>query len=173
MRALKRMESKVAPKGPVEEKVIRFPVPADRARAARVLSEFTDEARGLLLRLEEALSRTETLTPGDRARREGLRFLADRDDWVDLHDIPPAGGLGRSGARSLARGLAEEGLVETERNATYPNMTFLKITPAGRERLRQMCVAEAMGYLKGSDGVFEAAAEDALRALRRVGEVVG
>lgn len=173
MRALKRMESKVAPQGPVEEKVIRFPVPADWARAARVLSEFTEEARGILFRLEDALSRTETFTPGDRARREILRFLADQDDWVDLHDIPPAGGFGRSGARSLARGLAEEGLVETERNATYPNMTFLKITRTGRESLRQMSVAESMGYLMGAGGKVAAAAEDALRALRRVGEVVG
>jgi hypothetical protein len=60
-----------------------------------------------------------------------------------------------------------------ERNATYPNMTFLRITPAGRESLRQMGVAEAMGYLRGSDGRVEAAAEDALRALRRVAEVIG
>jgi hypothetical protein len=172
MRALKRIEARVAPQEG-GDKVIKFPVPADRARAARVLSDFASEARGILARLEEALGRTEALQPGDRARREVLRFLAGQDDWVDLHDIPPAGSLGRSGARSLARRFAEDGFAEVDRNATYPNMTFLRITPAGRGALRAMDVAEAMGYLKGSDGKMEAAAADALRALRRVAEAVG
>jgi hypothetical protein len=173
MKALKRMESTAVPQGPAEENVIRFPVPADRARAARILSDFTTEARGIVSRLDEALGRTEASRPGDRARREVLRFLADQEDWVDLHDIPPAGNLGRSGTRSLVHTFAEHGLVEVERNATYPNMTFLRVTPAGRESLRQMGVAEAMGYLRGSDGRIEAAVEDALRALRRAAEVIG
>jgi len=173
MRALKRKETGVAPQNGAEEKIIRFPVPGNRVRAARILSDFTSEAREVLARLEEALSRTEALTPEERMRREFLRFLADQEDWVDLHDIPPGGNLGRSGARSLARQSARSGVVEMKRDATYPNMTSVKITPAGRESLRQMVVTEAIGYLTGSDGKVEAAAEDALRALRRVAGLVG
>lgn len=171
MRALKRKETRVSSEKAVEEKVIQFPVPGNLATAARVLSDFTSEARGVLSRLEEALSRTEVLPPEDRVRRDFLRFLADQEDWVELHDVPPVGSLGRSGARSLARQSAKGGLVAMQRDATYPNLIFLKITLAGRERLRQMGVAEAMGYLTGSDGKLEAAAEDALRALRRLAEL--
>jgi len=173
MKALKKKENRVPSESGAEEKVIRFPVPGNRARAARTLSDFTSETREVLARLEEALNRTEALDPGDRVRREFLRFLADQGDWVDLHDFPPTGNLGRTGARSLARQSARSGLVEMKRDATYPNMTSVKITPAGRESLRQMVVAEAMGYLTGSDGKVEEAAEDALRALRRVAGLVG
>jgi hypothetical protein len=175
MRALERMESPQAYRSTQDEKVIRFPGPADRERAARILSDLTEESRKILEQLEERLEQVEALRPGERVQREVLRFLAQQEDWVDVHDIPPVGALGRAGARSFARALAERALVEMERDATYPNMTALRITPGGREELRRMGVAEAMGYLGERSevmGRMEEAAGEALDALRRMVELI-
>jgi hypothetical protein len=175
MRALERMESPRAYRGAQEEKIIRFPGPADRERVAQVLSDLMEESRKILEQLEERLGQVESLQPGERVQREVLRFLARQEDWVDFHDIPPVGALGRAGARSFARALAERGLVDLERDATYPNMIALRITPGGREELRRMGVAEAMEYLGERNAVIgrvEEAAEEALEALRRMVESI-
>jgi hypothetical protein len=108
MRALERMESPRAHRGAQEEKIIRFPGPADRERVAQVLSDLMEESRKILEQLEERLGQVESLQPGERVQREVLRFLARQEDWVDFHDIPPVGALGRAGARSFARALAVE-----------------------------------------------------------------
>ncbi len=175
MRATERMESPRTYRNTQEEKVIRFPGPAEREKVAQVLSDLTDESRRILERLEERLGQVESLQPGERVQREVLRFLAQQEDWVDFHDVPPVGALGRAGARSFARALAESGLVELERDATYPNMMALRITPGGREELRRMGVAEAMGFLGERSvliGRVEEAAEEALEALRRMVELI-
>jgi hypothetical protein len=173
MRAVERVESRRAYRDTQDEKVIRFPGPVEREKAAQVLSDLTEEARKILDQLEERSRQVESLQPGERLKREVLRYLAQEGDWVDFHDIPPVGALGRTGARSFARALSEEELVELERNATYPNMIALRITPEGREELRRMGVAEAMGYLGEKSEVIgrvEEAAEEALDALRRMVE---
>lgn len=179
MRALQTAEKRKEPtsryRSTGERKIVSFPGPGDRERVARVLSDLVEESRRILGQMEERLGQVEALRPGERIRREVLRFLAQKDGWVDFHDIPPVGALGRTGARSFARALAEDGMVELERNTTYPNMTALRITPAGREELRRMGVAEAMSYLgEGSRAVgeVEEAAEEALEALRRTVELI-
>jgi hypothetical protein len=175
MRALEKMESPQAYRSRQDENVIRFPGPADREKVARVLSDLTDESRKILEALEERLGQVEDLRPGERVRREVLRFLAQQDGWVDFHDIPPVGAVGRAGARSFARALAEDELVELERDGKYPNMIALRITPGGREELRRMGVAEAMAYLGERSEVIakvEEAAEEALDALRQMVELI-
>ena len=175
MRAVERMDTTQAYRGTQDEKVLRFPGAADREKVAQVLSDLTEEARKILAKLEERLGQVESLRPGERVKREVLRFLAQEGDWVDFHDIPSVGALGRTGARSFARALSEEELVELERNATYPNMIALRITSEGREELRRMGVAEAMGYLGEKSEVIgrvEEAAEEALDALRRMVELI-
>jgi hypothetical protein len=144
----------------------------DRERAAQALARFLDEARGILDRLEEAWVRSEASRPGERIRREALRVLAGAEDWVDFHDLPSMGPLGRTGGRSMARRLAEEGVVELHRDPTYPNNLLLRITQAGREELRRRSVEEAMEHLRGVGDEDMAAVEDASQALRRLAEVI-
>lgn len=146
----------------------------DRDRAAQALAHFLNEAREILDRLEEAWIRGEAARPGQRARRELLRFLAGTEDWVDFHDLPSTGPMGgRSGGRSVARRLADEGVVELRRDPTYPNILLLRITPEGREELHRLAVEEAMGHLEGAGRDAGATVEDALRGLRRLAEVMG
>lgn len=146
----------------------------DRDRAAQALAHFLDEAREILDRLEEAWIRRESARPGQRARRDILRFLAGAEDWVDFHDLPSMGPMGgRSGGRSLARRLADEGVVELHRDPTYPNILQLRITPEGRDELHRQAVEEAMGHLGGAGRDAGATVEDALRGLRRLAEVIG
>jgi hypothetical protein len=171
MRALKTRDQVTTPQPSSDEKVIRFPVPVSEEQTAELLADFTLEARRVLDRMEASLARA--LSPGDRARRQILRSLADRGDWADFQDIPHTGSLDRAGARALARELAEDGLAELERNRTYPNMMRLRITSTGREALRRMSVAEAMALLEGSDrGTkgLKAASREAIEALRRMAE---
>ena len=160
------------PKKNREYKVIPFPVQGEGEAAARILAEFAGEAREILDRLEESTARLRARAPGERMRREVLKFLDEREEWVDVHDLPTAGAPGRSASRSLARQLAEEGLTEMERDETYPNMATVRITAAGREALRRMAVAEAMEYLRGTTAggtETEGTLREALNALRRVG----
>jgi hypothetical protein len=173
MRALKKDIREVAP-SPEWDRVIPFPRRNEAERTAELLTDFVEEARGILTRLEEALDAARALDPGEGVRRGVLRFLADRDDWVDLHDLPKIGAPDRIRSRSLVGKMAGSGEVEMERNATYPNMVSLRITPTGRETLRKMAVAEAMGYLRGSGGAtrdLEIAVGDALGSLRRLAEL--
>jgi hypothetical protein len=145
----------------------------DREQAAQTLARFLDEAREILDRLEEAWIRKEAARPGEGIRRDVLRFLAGADDWVDFHDLPSMGLLGRSGGRSMARRLAEEGLVELHRDPTYPNTLHLRITPEGREELRRHSVEKAMDHLRGVGAEGFIAVQEASLALRRLAEMIG
>jgi len=158
-----------------EGTVLRFPVPADQESTARVLVDFIEEAGAILEDLQDSLNRTAALAPGERARREVLRFLAGQDGWLDSHDVPPVAALDRTGARALTRRLASEGMVEVDRNSTYPNMASIRISPGGLEELRRGAVAHAMGLLRGPDerviGIQEAL-QEALEGLRRVERLI-
>ncbi len=138
-------------------------------RGARALADFIEEARDVLDRLEASSRSTRPL---ELARKETLKLLARRGDWTDIHDLPGTGNLGRAGTRALTRGLTKEGLVEISRDGSYPNMTFLRITPAGREELRRMAAKEAMSYLHGSGEEAVEAAEEARRSLRRLASLI-
>jgi hypothetical protein len=175
MKAL-RMETPAEARKPLgEQRVVRLSPAAGPESAATALADFMEEARTLLDRLQASWKEREAGRPLEQARRETLKQLARREDWVDLHDLPGAGSLGRVASRSVARGLVQERLVEVSRDARYPNMTFLRITSAGREHLRRLSVKEAMGYLRGrGDGREVAdAAEDARRSLRRLASFIG
>jgi hypothetical protein len=174
MKALRERTSEMGPERDRQDKVIPFPRQEEGEATARILADFASELRDLLAHLDDSAARYRALAPGVRIRREVLRFLADQVDWVEIHDLPRLPVLDRTAGRTLARTLAEEGLVEMERNETYPNMATLRITPAGREELRRMAVAEAMEYLQGGSGGaagLESALRDALVALRRVGDL--
>jgi hypothetical protein len=145
----------------------------DREQAGQALARFLDEAREILDRMEGAWIRREAARPGEGIRRDVLRFLAGAGDWVDFHDLPSMGLLGRSGGRSMARRLAEEGLVELHRDPTYPNALHLRITPEGREELRRRSVEEAMDHLRGVGSEGFIAVQEASSALRRLAEVIG
>jgi len=163
-------EPKSPPQGNGEGTILRFPAPADQESTAKALVDFIEEARTVLEALQHSLNRAATLAPGEGARREVLQFLSAQDGWLDLHDLPPVPTLDRTGARALARRLAREGLVDVDRNSTYPNMMSIRITPQGREEIRRARVADAMGYLRGPDkrvtGI-RAALQEALEGLRR------
>ncbi len=157
-----------------EAEVVPFPTLLEEDRAAGVLAAFAEEVGRTLSRLEASLATRRAFRPGERIRKEILGFLARQDDWVEVHDISPVGALDRAGARTLARSLAEGGLVMLQENPTYSNMISLKITAKGREEFRRIMVAEATDLLRGSGaGMTELgdAVEEALRALRKVAEL--
>lgn len=140
----------------------------DSERAAGALSEFLEEARGILETIQESYLKGEEARPPELARRNMLRFLAGAHAEVEFHDLPSIPGLGIGRGRSLVQGMAGEGLVSVERNGTYPNMMYLRITPEGREELRRIAVNEAMAWMHGMNSeVSEAVgnARDALNGL--------
>lgn len=174
MRALREQTARDLSRSDGRDKVIPFPRQVEAEATARLLVDFVGEVRGILDRLERSTARYRALAPGERIRREILRFLADQRDWVEVHDLPRLPGLDRAAGRALARALAEEGVVEMEVDETYPNMAALRITGAGREQLRRMAVTEAMKHLQGPStdaSGLESVLRRALEAVRRVGEL--
>lgn len=140
----------------------------DSERAARALSEFLDEARGILETIEESYVRGKEARPLALARRNMLRFLAATGEEVEFHDLPSVPGLGIGRGRSLVQEMVREGLVAMERNGTYPNMMYLRITPEGREELRRIAVREAMAWMHGMNSEVSEAVANARDALNRL-----
>jgi hypothetical protein len=175
MSGLSTARPRQVPAREMQAEVVPFPTVPEEDRAAGVLAAFGEEVGRTLSRLEASLATRRAFRPGERIRKEIFRFLAGQEDWVDIQDMPSVNVLDRVGARSLARSLAAGALVTLQENPTYPNMVSVKITSKGREELRRIMVAEAMDYLRGSGaGVTELgdAAEEALRALRKVAELI-
>lgn len=144
----------------------------DGEGAAGALVDLMEEVRAILDRLEAHRAKGEKARPIQAARRATLRFLASENDWIDLHDLPSQGSLGRVGNRSLARSLARDGLVETRQDPTYPNMTSLRITVEGREELRRANVKEAMAHIQGAEGEAHDAMKEARTAIRRLAALI-
>ena len=144
----------------------------DGDRAARALADFLEAARALMEQVEEHSERYGQQRPWQEARQGILRILGKFQDTVEAHDLPRFSGLSRDAVMSLAERLGEEGLVEAERDETYPNMLYLRITPAGREELRKTSLRKAMDCLHGTECRVSESADAAKEALDRLLEVV-
>jgi hypothetical protein len=140
--------------------------------AARALAAFLVEAEGILERLRSARGELEAEGTRARARLEALRALARTDDWTEFDELPVRWPGGRNAGRSLLYGLADQGLVDVERNATYPNMVSVRMTPAGSEALHREAVREAMAFLRGPSPTAVGTIEGATEALRRLAAVL-
>jgi hypothetical protein len=140
----------------------------DSDRAARALSDFLAEARGILDQIEDGYVRVGGAMETDMARRNVLRYLAGKAGEVEIHELPRAGGLGGRFAGSIVDGLVGDGFLSSRRDATYPNMTYLRITREGREELRRIGVRESMAWLHGAHSPIAEAVGSAQAALERL-----
>ena len=161
---------------PVRERDVPAATPSpwpDQVMTARALALLMKEAREAVQKWADAQSRKEEERPGVKEEGDILAYLARRDDWVELLDLPRTDALSRDARRRLARHMAEEGVVEIDPNPRYPNMVHLRITSLGREELHRRRVREAMDLLNGGKGEVYTAVTEARRALRRVVDLTG
>lgn len=155
----------------LERKTMRGPAShwPNEAVTARALEGLATEARRILGRIDEVRSRA------SNGEADGkmliLRSLVARDGaWTDVMELPSAGLSGRNVLRSRVLKMAGEGLVEVQRNETYPNMMFVRLRAAGRTALRRHAAKEAMAILTASGGDTYRDVVEARRALRRLAD---
>lgn len=173
MRTIQGREMAAATESRKRVDTLRLAPAFDSDRAAEALFEFLEEARQILDGIESAYARGHHARPAERARRDILRFLAEAEDEVELHDLPSISGLGIGLRRSYVEEMAQQGLLTVRKGEAYPNMLYLEITAAGKEELRRLGVREAMVWLHGMDSRVGNALGQARGALDRLVAAIG
>ena len=172
MRAVEEMVGLDQPQSGGSTLILELAPVFDSDRAALALSNFLEEARGILERIDASHGKDQETRPVVRARRDVLRFLSRSHGKVEFHDLPILASLGKGLGRSLIESMVQQGLVDLARDQTYPNMAYLRITPAGIEELRTIGVREAMSWLHGADRELGRAIGGARDALNQLLEAI-
>lgn len=149
----------------------KIPGPPDRrdpalSRAA-ALQELADEARALSARLQRAAGQVHGRRDASASRRAVLAEIDVRGPCT-VPQVARRRGVTRRHVHGIVRGLVADGLVEKRPNPAAARSPLLRVTAAGRRRLRDVLVREEFLFSALPVDATVADMQGAARVLSRV-----